>query len=223
MQLMIDSTYETLDDWIFRLHRPNRAAGRVILLIHGWTGDENSMWIFTPLLPADAWILAPRAPYPERERGGYSWRNRAPGVHGFPTFEELRPAAERLVAFLERWSRREGVALETFDVAGFSQGAAMVNTLLAAAPNRIRRAAGLSGFVPQGAAEAIPPLNGLPYFLAHGTEDPIVPFSRAERARELLQEKGAAVTFCADEVKHKVGAQCRAGLKSFFAAEDVDG
>jgi len=219
VQTVIDSSVETRGPWTFRVHRPTRATGRVILLIHGWTGDENSMWIFTRALPSDAWILAPRAPYPERERGGYSWRNRAPGVHGFPTFEELRPSAEALLDFVDAWRRENALPDLPFGVAGFSQGAAMVHTLIAIAPKRLRRAAALSGFVPEGAAGAIPPLEALPYFLAHGTADPIVPFEKAEHARRILESKGASVTFCSDEVAHKVGARCMKSLKTFFSSE----
>jgi len=84
---------------------------------------------------------------------------------------------------------------------------------------RLRRAAALSGFVPEGAAEAIPPLEALPYFLAHGTADPIVPFEKAEHARRILESKGASVTFCSDEVAHKVGARCMKSLETFFSSE----
>jgi hypothetical protein len=46
-----------------------------MLLIHGLTGDENSMWIFARNLSAEYWMIAPRAPHASQmAQGGYSWR-----------------------------------------------------------------------------------------------------------------------------------------------------
>ncbi len=63
----------TYNGWTMRVRHAAQEPARFLLLLHGWTGDENSMWIFARNFPADMWIAAPRALYPA-EGGGYSWR-----------------------------------------------------------------------------------------------------------------------------------------------------
>lgn len=63
---------------------PGEGQHPVFVMLHGWTGDENSMWIFAPRLPADAILLAPRGLY-ESPLGGYSW---------YPKIDRLWPRIE---------------------------------------------------------------------------------------------------------------------------------
>ena len=50
--------------WTLRVREATPSARRLMLLIHGLTGDENVMWVFARNLPADIWMVAPRAPHP---------------------------------------------------------------------------------------------------------------------------------------------------------------
>jgi phospholipase/carboxylesterase len=59
-------------------------------------------------------------------------------------------------------------------------------------------------------------LAGKPFFVAHGTQDNMVPVERARASIELLERAGAQVTFCESEVGHKVSADCLRGLEAFF-------
>src|SRR5687768_7895127 len=104
------------------------------MLIHGWTGDENSMWVFTRNLSPDYWMIAPRAPH-VGDPSGFSWRPAQPetlqqaqaGAFGRPNFEALEPAAEGLVRLIDEYAASVKLEARTFDLMGFSQGAAMVN------------------------------------------------------------------------------------------------
>jgi predicted esterase len=53
--------------------------------------------------------------------------------------------------------------------------------------------------------------------MAHGTQDALVPVARARQARQILLEAGAQVTYCEDDVGHKLSASCFRGLETFFA------
>jgi phospholipase/carboxylesterase len=104
---------------------------------------------------------------------------------------------------------------------GFSQGAALVYTYTLLQADHIASFAGLSGFLP-GGAELQPLNNGLrgkPAFIAHGDQDDLVPVDRARKAVELFQKAGAKVTYCEDEVGHKLSANCFKGLEAFFASQ----
>lgn len=201
-------------DWTARV-RPGRESDRLLLLLHGWTGDENSMWLFTSQLPAAFTLLAPRAPHPEPRRG-YTWRPVTAQTWGLPSLDDFRPAAQALLDFVDGWSRQAGVQAHPFDVMGFSQGAALAYALALFHPARIGRLAALAGFLPEGAAAQS--LTGKPVYIAHGRQDEIIPVERARQAAEWLEQAGAQVTYCEAETGHKVDPGCLRGLRAFFSS-----
>lgn len=208
--------------WTMRVREATQAPARFMLLLHGWTGDENSMWVFTRKFPEDLWIAAPRAPYVS-QRGGYTWRpvdSARNSDRGLPSFSDLKPAAEDLIRLVDTFSASIGVDTNQFEVAGFSQGGALTNVLALLYPQRIRRAAVLAGFMPSGVDDLLERrvLAGKQFFVAHGRQDERVPFERARESIELLEKGGAQVTFCEAEVGHKVSADCLRALEAFFKA-----
>ena len=210
----------TYNGWTMRVRHATQEPARFMLLLHGWTGDENSMWIFTNRFPADLWIAAPRALHPAKQ-GGYSWRplnSNRESDWGLPSLSDLKPAAEALIRMVDEISSSIRVDATRFEVAGFSQGGALTNVLALLYPQRIHKAAVLAGFMPAGADDLLERrvLAGKQFFVAHGTEDNLVPFERARGSIELLEKGGAQVTFCEAKVGHKVSADCLRGLEAFF-------
>ena len=177
------------------------------------------MWVFARNLPSEYWIVAPRAPHPAQP-SGYSWRQQFDSSEfGRPTIEQMRPGAEALIRLVDEYSASAGMDAGTFDVMGFSQGAAMSNVLAFLYPHRIRKTGILAGFVPGGLEELISqrPLEGKPFFVTHGTRDEMVPVDRARSSIEILEQAGAKVTYCEDDVAHKVSVNCLRALKDFFS------
>ena len=208
-----------LNNWTLRVRESSSQTPRFLLLIHGLTGDENSMWVFARNLSSDYWMVAPRAPHPAQP-SGYSWREKFDSSQfGRPTIEQLRPSAEALLRLVDEYSSSARIDAGTFDVMGFSQGAAMSNVLAFLYPHRIHKVGILAGFVPGGLEELVSqhPLEGKPFFVTHGTRDEMVPIDRARTSIEILERAGANVTYCEDDVAHKVSANCLRALKDFFA------
>lgn len=205
--------------WTLRIKQSSHPSPRLLLLIHGLTGDENSMWVFARNLAPHYWMVAPRAPYPA-EPGGYSWRDRFDASQfGRPSVEQLQQGAEGLIRLVDEYSASAGVDASTFDVMGFSQGAAMCNVLAFLYPDRIRKTGILAGFVPSGLDELVGqrPLLGKQFFVTHGTKDDKVGIDRARQSIAILEQAGAHVTYCEDEVGHKVSLNCLRALKEFLA------
>ena len=102
---------------------------------------------------------------------------------------------------------------------GFSQGAAMSSLLAFLYPGRVRKLGILAGFVPSGldALAEQRPLAGKPVFVAHGTRDETVPIERAHASIRILEKAGAQVTYCEDDVGHKLSITCLHALRKFFA------
>ena len=207
----------SFENWTLRIRESTQPSPRLMLLIHGFTGDENSMWVFARDLSANYWIVAPRAPYVS-DQSGYSWRPPQFENMNMLSLDLLRSSAEALIHLVDEYSASVGVEASTFDVMGFSQGGAMSSLLAFLYPERVRKIGILAGFVPNGLEELISqrPLEGKPFFVAHGTKDEMVPVDRARASIKILEQAGATVTYCEDEVGHKVSVTCLRSLKSFF-------
>ncbi|RME06528.1 MAG: hypothetical protein D6803_06245, partial [Anaerolineae bacterium] len=115
--------------WVLRLRYPPRPRpdAPLVVMLHGWTGDERSMWVFAPRLPQDAVLVAPRGPYPAAQ-GGYSWHPMRPRETRWPGMDDFIPAARELLALLDGWVDLQADR-RSFHLAGFSQGAAMAAAL----------------------------------------------------------------------------------------------
>ena len=218
MQTAPDTQLIQFEGWTLRIRESPGPSPRLLLLIHGLTGDENVMWVFARDLPAHYWIVAPRAPY-TAQASGYSWRPPQFESLDGPSLEQLKQSAEALIRLVDAYTASVGIEASTFDVMGFSQGAAMSNVLAFLYPHRIRKTGILAGFVPSGLEELVPqrPLEGKLFFVAHGTKDERVAVELARSSIALLEQAGAKVTYCEDDVAHKVSLNCLRALKEFFA------
>jgi len=204
-------------EWTLRVRASASSNPRLLLLLHGWTGDENSMWVFTRALSPDYWMIAPRAPH-NADPSGYSWRQNDPNTFGRPSAEKLKPAADALIQLVDEYSTSIKVNAAQFDVMGFSQGAAMTNLIGMYYPQRVRKMGVLAGFVPSGVEEVIKqkPLTGKNIFVAHGTQDQMIPIDRARASMALMEQAGAQITYCEADVAHKLSANCLRALETYL-------
>lgn len=222
MQTATKTELITFNNWTLRIKSSSVENPRLMVMIHGLTGDENSMWVFARKLSYPYWMIAPRAPH-TTEPFGFSWRdvNKHP-LHsdlGRPSLEMLFPSLEALIKLIDEYSASLKIDASQFDVMGFSQGAAMVNLLGLIYPNRIRKMAVLAGFVPSGLDEYIEKktLTGKNIFVFHGTQDETIPIDRARASIELLEQAGANVNFVEEAVGHKLGPNGLRALEEYFA------
>jgi phospholipase/carboxylesterase len=204
-------------DWTLRVRVSQSPNPRLLVLLHGWTGDENSMWIFTRGFSPDYWMMAPRAPH-DANPNGFSWRPLQASTFGQPNLEMLLPAAMRLINLIDEYSAPVKLDALQFDLIGFSQGAAMVNLMGILYPHRVRKMGVLAGFVPAGLEKLIQqkPLAGKRIFVAHGTQDQLISIDRARASMELLEQAGAKITYCEDEVGHKLSVNCLRSLETYL-------
>lgn len=209
----------TRNNWTLRVRESTQSSPRLLLLIHGLTGDENVMWVFAQNLPDYYWMIAPRALYPSgMEQGGYSWYPPESVTENRPGMEQLRPAAQALMDMVDEYAASAGLDSDRLDLIGFSQGAALCSALAFLYPQRIRKVGMLAGFAPGGVESFLSrrPLDGKSFFLAHGRRDETVGIEEARVAATILEEAGAQVTFCEDDVAHKVSVTCLRAMRDFF-------
>ncbi len=191
--------------WVARVHPPKGDwNGRIILLLHGWTGNEQTMWIFARKFSPGTWIIAPRGPHNLPE-GGYAWAVSQKGR--YPDISPFLDSADQLLERLPVWipEFKPGTRL---DLVGFSQGAAMCYSLcLKTSPTKI---APLAGYLPEGFIARIEDrsLSHLKAFIAHNTDDDLVSIEESRKAAAFLIGRGAAVEFCEANGGHKVSLPC---------------
>lgn len=211
----------TFNNWIIRVRQSTIEQPKVLVMIHGITGDETSMWVFGRKFSTSYLIIAPRAPFPAQP-SGYSWRDvdKYPlqTDFGYPALHMLKSSADELINLIDQYTTSLKIEAEKFDVVGFSQGGAMVNVLGMLYPNRINKMGVLAGFVPLGLDEYIQKksLSGKNILVAHGTHDEMVSIERAHASANLLQQAGADVNFVEDEVGHKLGANGMKALEEYL-------
>jgi len=206
--------------WTLRVKPPHdlENAG-VLLLLHGWTGDETVMWIFTRKLPGRFWILAPRGPVPS-PGGGFGWLPHRPEGK-WNIMADFSEVTQQVMLAYPEWLKQAGapseLASKPFDVMGFSQGAAMSFALASYFPNRVQRVAALAGFLPAlDPAHNLGHLSGTKFFIAHGSRDDTIPVMMAQQAAQTLQSAGAQVMYCESDSGHKLSLTCLKGLETFL-------
>jgi phospholipase/carboxylesterase len=185
----------------------------VVVMLHGWGGDESVMWVFKKTVPAGVAAITPRAPISLAE-GQYIWFTHAD--------EKLRPAPDtferaltKLYKFLTSLPRLYPVDLSRLVLIGFSQGAAIGNAYAIKCSGPLVGIASLAGTIPHLADHNFQPdsLTGLEVFIAHGIRDEILPLTVAHRSREIYADLGATVTYGEYSTAHKMNPEAMKDLK----------
>ncbi len=120
--------------------------------------------------------------------------------------EGLRTSEAQVRALVEREVSR-GVSEERIVLAGFSQGGAIALQAGVRHPRRLAGIMALSTYLPlpeKLEAEASPAHRDCPVFMAHGTQDPVVPFEGGQLSREALEAQGYEIEWREYPMPHSV-------------------
>jgi phospholipase/carboxylesterase len=207
---------------------PNPTAS--VIILHGLGADGND---FVPvaseldLRPAGAVrFVFPHAPTrPVTINGGYvmrAWYD----ILGIDSQQQREDEAglrqsQALVEGLIAKEKARSVAANRIVLAGFSQGGAMTLMTGLRHDERLAGLVGLSGYLPLAAkaeAERHAANRDVPVFLAHGTQDPIIPISRARASRDALVAMGHEVEWHEYAMPHSVCAEEIADLERWLLA-----
>ena len=204
-------------NFILRFKRPvHPGSNRFLIMIHGWTGDENVMWIFAHSMPSDFWILAPRGPITAPE-GGFGWAKVVPGRS--PSLREYETAASALLEKIDGWCSQMNIQPDMYSLMGFSQGAIMAYATSLLYPRRVNAVAALAGYLPAGWLDnqVGGSLKGKRFYVAHGRQDETVPVDWARNTVKALELNGAEVNYCESDAGHRLSMSCLHGLEEFFS------
>ena len=186
-----------------------------IIWMHGLGADGHDFVDVVPGLglPARPGVrfVFPHAPMrPVAINGGYvmrAWYDiRDDGGARREDPAGVRASQKAIEALIER-ERERGVPAASIVIAGFSQGGAMALHTSLRHGERLAGVMALSCSLPLAdtlAAEAAPANRDVPIFMAHGTQDPMIPMARALRARETLTGLGYRVEWHEYQMPHSV-------------------
>lgn len=116
-------------------------------------------------------------------------------------------ASQQSVDALIARENERGIPTKNIVLAGFSQGCAMTLQTGLRYPEALAGLIGLSGYLPLPDSlktELAPANQATPIFMAHGTQDPVVPLERAQQSHALLQELGYVVEWKTYPMPHSV-------------------
>jgi phospholipase/carboxylesterase len=184
-----------------------------IIWLHGLGADGND---FVPIvreldlagLPGIRFVFPHAKTMPVTINGGYVMRSWYDILGTELTRREdeggLRSSQLAVEALIAREKSR-GIPASRIILAGFSQGCAMTLQTGLRHPEKLAGMMCLSGYLPLAghvAAERTAQSLQVPVFMAHGTQDPVVPFARAEESRKVLESLGYQVEWHAYQMQH---------------------
>jgi phospholipase/carboxylesterase len=186
-----------------------------IIWLHGLGADGHD---FEPIVPelglpksTAVRFIFPHAPVrPVTINGGArmrAWYDVTPD--GPQDAGGIRVSQAHVEALIAREHTR-GIAAGAIVLAGFSQGGAMALQTGLRHAERLAGILALSAYLPLPdtlAHEASAANRDLPIFMAHGTQDPVIPLSWAKRSRDLLVGLGYAAEWHEYPMPHSVCAE----------------
>lgn len=205
-------------------------GGRAFVLLHGFSSSPDEWMPFTATirLPAGRRFVFPEGPWMGVNGRGRAWWDLDLASHvasdGLPDLSRTRPtglaeAATYVRALLDDVDRRDDALPGEVILGGFSQGGMVgaeiafrsdqpMQALVLLSPTIVDEASWVSGMQARA---------GLPVFLSHGRQDPILPFAASARLAKHLSAAGLAVTWVPFEGGHDIPAEVVTALNAFLA------
>jgi len=204
---------------------PAAPADAAIVLLHGLGADGHD---FEPVAqeialgPAVRWAF-PHAPYRSvsinrgfRMRAWYDVISLDGSVEDDAGIAESAQAIRGLVAR----ERERGIAADRIVLAGFSQGGALALHTALREPARLAGVVVLSSYLPLASRlerEAHPANAAVPVFMAHGSQDPVLPFALGQRSCDFLRARGYDVDWHPYPMAHSVCPEEIAALREWLS------
>lgn len=198
--------------------------GPVVVLLHGYgaPGDDLVPFARSLRVRGDVRFVLPEAPI-AHEHGGRAWwplnleRVRRMAARGEERTlarevpDGLAEARARVAGLLDAIERELGAAPERTVLGGFSQGAMLAADVALHDDDRFAGLLLLSGTIVAEDVwtERIERVRDVPVLVSHGRSDTVLPFSAAERLRDLFQRGGARVEWVPFDGGHAIPSDVR--------------
>jgi phospholipase/carboxylesterase len=198
-----------------------------VIWMHGLGADG---WDFVPIvrelpLPEDLQLrfIFPHAPVrPVTINNGHEMRAwydiKMNDISRVPDEAGIRESQASIEALIAREEKR-GVSADRIVLAGFSQGGAIALQAGLRHRERLAGIVALSTYLPLEDSldrEGAPANKRTPIFMAHGTQDQVIPVQLAEASKRALEQRGYDIAWKAWPMPHSVCAEEVEELGGFF-------
>ena len=186
-----------------------------VIWLHGLGADGSD---FVPIVPElklpghlGIRFIFPHAPVmPITMNQGYEMRAwfdiQALSLQAVIDVQGIAQSVEQVAELIEQEKAR-GIPNHKIILAGFSQGSVIALNAALTYPERLGGVIALSGYLPMAAQllqKAQPVNKDLPIFVAHGTEDSLLPYALGKATYVSLQEAGYPVAWHSYPMAHSV-------------------
>jgi len=177
-----------------------------LILLHGRGADENNLFGLTSSFDPKLFVVSIRAPY-RFPYGGYTWFDL--DEQSRVNIDQLIEGCAALIQCLDDVQQKYPVDIKRIFLFGFSMGAMMSLTVSLYNPDRFKGVIAHSGFLLQEARLKYQwnDLDGISFFIAHGTQDPIVPVELGRQAYQQLVDAKADVLYREYPVQHNISEE----------------
>lgn len=209
-------------DLLYTAHRPaGDGPFPMVLALHGWGANAHDLLGLAPYLGrGEALVVCPEGPLAFEVGPGATGHGWFPLAAGAPPDEEaIAAAVEGLAGFLDACLAAYPVDTSKLVLLGFSQGGVMAYALALRDPRRYAALVALSSWLPEAIADDTPNCPeglSLPVFIAHGSEDPMIPVARAQESNDRMREKGYAPVYREYAMQHEIRPETLRDLVGFF-------
>jgi len=179
-----------------------------LVLLHGRGADENDLMGLAQYFDERLFIISVRAPYPWMHGQGFTWFDIED--IGSPDPAMFAESYARLINFLHEAPKLFPIDHARLNLCGFSMGAMMSYVAALAEPELVNGVMALSGLIPESTIK--PGYNWekvvkKSFFIAHGVHDSVIPVSFGRRAKELLTDAKAIVTYREYDMDHQISEE----------------
>ncbi len=188
----------------YDFHQTGNSVDKVIVAIHGWQGNRNSM---RPLIKSmkiknAGWYFL-EAPYPVKEGDGWSWSYEISDGNW-----EIDEPKRLLNNFFSELFKK--YTSKNIYVLGFSQGGLVCFDFVLYLDQPLGGVFPICGFLRQPTIDIErlhPCQKNTPILIGHGKDDDKVPVKASENAYHLLKKQEANVELLLYNGKHKIGME----------------
>jgi phospholipase/carboxylesterase len=195
---------------IHKILPPRRqSAGKppALILLHGRGADEDDLLGLSEYLDERLFIISARAPFDFQFGTGYTWYDIL--EIGRPEAKMFTESYEKLVQFLEDVKKGYPIDPSKIFFGGFSMGTMMSYAIALTYPDNVAGVIANSGYIPEETDLKFQweKIKGKPFFIAHGTFDPLIPVMFSRRAKALLEQAQAAVWYREYDMAHQISEE----------------
>ena len=178
-----------------------------LVLLHGRGADEEDLLGLSGYFDKRLLVLSVRAPFVFSPGGGFTWYD--VGQVGSPEPTMFRQSYEKLSQFVDEALAHYPVDADRVSLFGFSMGAVMSFAIALTRPELFQGVIAISGYVPERTHLTYQwqRLAHLEFFVAHGTDDPVIPIHFARKSKELFDGSNAKFAYKEYPMGHQISEE----------------